>query len=224
MRIAVIGSGISGVSDPRGFCRAPTMWTSTKPEPQLGGHTRTLDVTADGPTFPVDTGFMVFNRRTYPNLIRFFEHLGISAHDADMSFSVQVADENIEWSGDSLNSVFAQRKNIANPRFLRMLTDVRSLQPRRRSPARRPLDRRTDLGPDARARGLQRQLHGLVPDPHGWCDLVHATRRHARLPGRHVPALLRQPRTAAHHRQAAVAFGQGRSAHVPRDRLARLLR
>ena len=67
---------------------------------------------------------MVFNRRTYPNLTRFFEHLGVDAADADMSFSVSVADEDIEWSGTSLDTVFAQRKNIANPRFLQMLTDV----------------------------------------------------------------------------------------------------
>lgn len=123
MRIAVIGSGISGVSAAWLLSRANDV-DIYEAEPQLGGHTRTLDVTAGGHTFPADTGFMVFNRRTYPNLIRFFEHLGVNAHDADMSFSVQVADENIEWSGDSLNSVFAQRKNLVNPKFLRMLTDV----------------------------------------------------------------------------------------------------
>jgi len=92
--------------------------------PELGGHTHTIDVPHASGSFPVDTGFMVFNRRTYPNLIRFFEHLGIEASDADMSFSVKVRDEDIEWSGTSLNTVFAQRKNIANPKFLRMLTDV----------------------------------------------------------------------------------------------------
>ena len=74
--------------------------------------------------FPIDTGFQVFNRRTYPNLTRFFEHLCIEANDADMSFSVQVRDAGIEWSGTSLDTVFAQRKNLTNPKFLRMLTDV----------------------------------------------------------------------------------------------------
>jgi len=123
VRIAVIGAGIGGVSSAWLLSRAHTV-DIYEAEPQLGGHTRTLDLTAGGVTFPVDTGFQVFNRRTYPNLIRFFDHLGIDASDADMSFSVQVRDEDIEWSGDSLNSVFAQRKNIVNPKFLRMLSDV----------------------------------------------------------------------------------------------------
>jgi len=123
VRIAVIGSGIGGVSAAWLLSQAHDV-DVYEAEPRLGGHTCTLDLTAGGITFPVDTGFQVFNRRTYPNLIRFFEHLGIDANDADMSFSVQVRDENIEWSGDSLNSVFAQRKNIVNPKFLRMLSDV----------------------------------------------------------------------------------------------------
>jgi predicted NAD/FAD-binding protein len=123
LKIAVIGSGIGGMS---------TAWLLSasndvdvyESEDVLGGHTRTLDVTTGGPTFPVDTGFMVFNRRTYPNLIRFFERLGVEAADADMSFSVQIRDEGIEWSGKSIDAVFAQRRNLANPRFLRMLGDV----------------------------------------------------------------------------------------------------
>ncbi len=123
MRIAVIGSGIAGIASAWLLSRTHHV-DLYEAEPTLGGHTRTLDLTAGGHTFPADTGFMVFNRRTYPNLTRFFDHLGVVAHDADMSFSVRVEDEDIEWSGDSLNSVFAQRKNIVNPKFLRMLTDV----------------------------------------------------------------------------------------------------
>jgi predicted NAD/FAD-binding protein len=125
VRIAVIGSGIGGVSSAWLLSASHTV-DVFEAESELGGHTHTIDVTASsgGAAFPADTGFMVFNRRTYPNLIRFFEQLGIEAHDADMSFSVEVADENIQWSGDSLNTVFAQRKNIVNPKFLRMLSDV----------------------------------------------------------------------------------------------------
>jgi uncharacterized protein len=123
MRIAVIGSGIGGIA---------SAWLLSsvhdvdvyEAEPRLGGHAHTIDAdTGDGP-FPIDVGFMVFNRRTYPNLTRLFEHLGIEANDADMSFSVQVRDENIEWSGANINAVFAQRRNLVNPRFLRMLNDV----------------------------------------------------------------------------------------------------
>jgi len=123
VRIAIIGSGISGISSAWLLSQAHHV-DVYEAESRLGGHTCTLDVTAGGFTFPVDTGFQVFNRRTYPNLIRFFEQLGIDANDSDMSFSVQVRDEDIEWSGDSLNSVFAQRKNLVNPKFLKMLTDV----------------------------------------------------------------------------------------------------
>jgi predicted NAD/FAD-binding protein len=123
VRIAVVGSGIGGFS---------AAWLLSKhghidvfeAQPRLGGHTNTVDVTTKGLTFPVDTGFMVFNRRTYPNLTRFFEHVGIEAVDADMSFSVSVTEDDIEWSGSNLDTVFAQRKNITNPRFLRMLGDV----------------------------------------------------------------------------------------------------
>ncbi len=123
MRIAVIGSGIGGVSS--AWLLSPSHTVDIyEADSRLGGHTCTLDVTAAGLTFPADTGFMVFNRRTYPNLTRFFEHLGVEASDADMSFGVQVADEGIEWSGTSIDTVFAQRKNLANPKFLRMLADV----------------------------------------------------------------------------------------------------
>ena len=123
MKIAIVGSGIAGISS--AWLLSPAHDVDVfEAEPLLGGHTRTIDVDCgDGP-FPVDTGFQVFNRRTYPNLTRFFEHLGIEASDADMSFSVQVRDAGIEWSGTSLDSVFAQRKNLANPKFLRMLGDV----------------------------------------------------------------------------------------------------
>lgn len=123
MRIAVVGSGIAGTGS--AWLLSPHHTVDLyEAEEQLGGHTRTLDITVDGVTFPVDTGFQVFNRRTYPNLIRFFQHLDIEWTESDMSFSVQVPAENIEWSGTNLNTVFAQRKNLANPRFLKMLADI----------------------------------------------------------------------------------------------------
>jgi predicted NAD/FAD-binding protein len=123
MRIAVIGAGIGGVS--AAWLLSPVHEVDVyEAEAELGGHTKTIDVDCGAGPFSVDTGFQVFNRRTYPNLTRFFERLGIDAADATMSFSVQVGDAGIEWSGTSLDTVFAQRKNITNPRFLRMLADV----------------------------------------------------------------------------------------------------
>lgn len=123
MRIAVVGAGVAGIG--AAWLLSPENHVDVyEAEDWLGGHARTVDVTAGGVTFPVDAGFMVFNRRTYPNLIRFFERLGIVWRETDMSFSVRVASEDIEWSGTNLNAVFAQRSNLVNPRFLKMLADI----------------------------------------------------------------------------------------------------
>jgi predicted NAD/FAD-binding protein len=97
-----------------------------------GGHTHTVDLTLPGNAGPVthgvDTGFLVFNERTYPQLIKLFDDLQVPTKRSDMSFSVQVPGAHgrapLEWSGSSLNTVFAQRSNLLNPRFLRMLRDV----------------------------------------------------------------------------------------------------
>ena len=90
----------------------------------FGGHTNTVDVTLDGVTHGVDTGFLVLNERTYPNLLRLFAELGVDIAPSDMSFSVQVPDLALEWSGSDLNTVFAQRRNLLRPRFWRMLADI----------------------------------------------------------------------------------------------------
>jgi len=95
-------------------------------EPRLGGHTNTVDVTLDGTTYPVDTGFLVLNERTYPNLIRLLEELEVPTAKSDMSFAVSVnlGRRRLEWSGTDLNGVFAQRRNLVSPRFLAMLRDI----------------------------------------------------------------------------------------------------
>jgi predicted NAD/FAD-binding protein len=98
----------------------------------FGGHTHTVDITLPTPKGPVthgvDTGFLVFNERTYPNLINLFAELNVETAPSDMSFSVKVPGalkgKTLEWSGTDLNSVFAQRGNLVNPRFWRMLADV----------------------------------------------------------------------------------------------------
>lgn len=123
MRIAVIGSGIAGTGSAWLLSREHTVDVYEAAD-YLGGHTCTLDLTVNGVTFPADTGFMVFNERTYPNLLGFFDLLGIEWSESDMSFSVHIPAENIEWSGSNLDTVFAQRKNLINPKFLRMLADI----------------------------------------------------------------------------------------------------
>ena len=129
-RIAIIGSGISGLAVAHAL-QGQAAITLFEAADYFGGHTHTVDVTlsaSGGPvTHGVDTGFLVFNERTYPNLIKLFAQLKVETAKSDMSFSVQVprADgQQLEWSGSSLSSVFAQRKNLVNVRFLLMLKDI----------------------------------------------------------------------------------------------------
>jgi predicted NAD/FAD-binding protein len=126
MHIAVIGAGVSGLGCAHALAadHAVTLYEAA---PRLGGHTNTVDVTVDGITHPVDTGFLVFNERTYPNLIALFAALGIPTAKSDMSFSVSLplaGGRQLEWSGTSLDAVFAQRRNLASPAFLSMLRDL----------------------------------------------------------------------------------------------------
>ena len=129
-RIAIVGSGISGLAAAHAL-QGKADVTLFEAGDYFGGHTHTVDVTLPGAqgltTHGVDTGFLVFNERTYPNLIKLFAELEVETAKSDMSFSVQVprtGDAPLEWSGSSLNSVFAQRKNLVNFRFLRMLKDI----------------------------------------------------------------------------------------------------
>ena len=131
LKVAIVGSGISGLAAAHALKgRADvTLFEAGK---YFGGHTHTVDVTLPGASGPVshgvDTGFLVFNERTYPNLIALFAELGVETARSEMSFSVKVAGASgaraLEWSGSSLSSVFAQRGNLANWKFLRMLRDI----------------------------------------------------------------------------------------------------
>lgn len=125
-RIAIIGSGIAGLAAARELTRASGRRSVTLFEAQahFGGHANTVDVTLEGVTHGVDTGFLVYNERTYPKLIRLFAELGVETARSDMSFSVQARSHAIEWSGSSLASVFAQRRNLLRPAFWRMLTEI----------------------------------------------------------------------------------------------------
>lgn len=122
-RIAVVGSGIAGLSAAWLLARTHTV-TLFEANDYLGGHTHTVDVTLDGITAPVDTGFLVFNDRTYPNLIALFDHLGVAASKSDMSFSVRLEEPRLEWAGSNLTAVFAQRRNLLRPAFWGMLGDI----------------------------------------------------------------------------------------------------
>ena len=131
MKLAIVGSGISGLAVAHTLKDHADI-TVFESGDYFGGHTHTVDITLPTPqgliTHGVDTGFLVFNERTYPNLINLFAELQVETAPSNMSFSVKVPGavngKTLEWSGTDLNSVFAQRSNLVNPRFWRMLADV----------------------------------------------------------------------------------------------------
>ncbi len=123
MKIAVIGSGISGMTAAY-LLSADHEVVLFEANDYIGGHTNTADVTLNGQQYPVDTGFIVFNAKTYPNFIKLMKRLGVGWQDSVMSFSVQCEKTGLEFSPSTLNSLFIQRRNIFRPTFYRMLWDV----------------------------------------------------------------------------------------------------
>ena len=123
MKIAVVGAGISGLAAAWALS-AQYRVTLFEAADYLGGHTHTVDVAVDGVNFSVDTGFLVFNQRTYPRLTAMFAALGVETTNSDMSFGVSLSDPALEWAGSGLSTLFAQKRNLARPGFWRMLRDM----------------------------------------------------------------------------------------------------
>lgn len=123
MRIAVVGSGIAGNLVANLLCgeHEVDLYEACG---YPGGHTNTVDVDLEGESFPVDTGFMVFNDRTYPNFCQMLDRLGVASRPAEMSFGVRCDRTGLEYQGSSLNGLFAQRRNLMRPKFLKMLSDI----------------------------------------------------------------------------------------------------
>ena len=123
MKIAVIGSGISGLSAAYYLSKKHKVDLFEK-EDHFGGHSYTYDIKEDQKIVPVDLGFIVFNEKTYPNLINFFKELKVDYEKSNMSFAVSIKDTKVEYSGKSLGSLFCNKSNIFNFKFIKLILDI----------------------------------------------------------------------------------------------------
>ena len=123
LKIAVIGSGITGSSAAWALHKVHDVVLYEK-EQRPGGHTATVDIDYNGTPISVDTGFIVYNEATYPNLTALFNELDVKTHESNMSFSLSLDQGKLEWSGDSLWTIFAQKRNLFRPSFLLMIREI----------------------------------------------------------------------------------------------------
>src|SRR6187401_3822740 len=162
--VAVIGAGISGLAAAHVLSRKHRVHLFEQ-ERRLGGHTNTILIPTPQGTVPLDTGFLVHNDRTYPNLVRLFGELGVATRDSDMSFAVSCRRSGLEYSSRGANGFFAQRRNLVSPSHLALLREI--LRFNREAPAllRAPDAERHTLGDflEARRFGEGFTRHYLFP-------------------------------------------------------------
>lgn len=163
MNIAIVGAGVSGLVTAWLLSKKHTV-TVFEADLRIGGHTCTLEVPWGGATYAVDTGFIVFNAATYPNFIRLLEHLGVERQPSDMSFGVKCEQTGLEYSPGRVSGLFAQKRNLMRPSFLRMLADIFRF---RKAAARQMLSTDTDatLGDFLSAEGYSESFirHFIIP-------------------------------------------------------------
>ena len=123
MKIAIIGAGISGLTAAY-YLRKMHDITVYEAEGRIGGHTATVDVEHGGRNYAIDTGFIVYNDWTYPRFIELLSEIGVETQPTEMSFSVRCDDSGLEYGGNNLNTLFAQRRNLLKPSFHGMLRDI----------------------------------------------------------------------------------------------------
>jgi predicted NAD/FAD-binding protein len=165
-RLAIVGTGIAGLGCAH-FLHRDFDLTLFEQNSYPGGHSNTVvvDEPATGRSLPVDTGFMVFNRVTYPLLNRLFDRLGVESKPTKMSFSVRHADSGLEFCGSSLNHLFAQRRNLLSPRFYRMLGAISRFNREAVDALGDPGNQELTLGEYVRRRGYGRDFLDLYLAP-----------------------------------------------------------
>ena len=165
MKIAIIGSGISGLTSAYLLNRSHEI-TLFEASDWIGGHTHTVQVTVNGQRHAVDTGFIVFNDWTYPHFVRLLGELGVRFKPTEMSFSVRDPDSGLEYNGNTLNSLFSQRSNLLSPGFWGMLRDIlRFNREAQRDLAEQRIAEHTTLGDYLRSNGYGKRFteHYIVP-------------------------------------------------------------
>jgi predicted NAD/FAD-binding protein len=162
MRIAVIGSGISGMVAAYRLSREHEV-TVYESGAYIGGHTNTVDVQYEGKHYAVDTGFIVFNDWTYPRFIEIMSELGVAWQPSSMSFSVRCEKTGLEYNGTNMNALFAQRRNFLRPAFLGMIKDI--LRFNKRAPELLRGDGQESLGEYLRRESYSRYFvdHYIIP-------------------------------------------------------------
>ncbi len=181
MRIAVVGSGISGLVAAYHLNRDHEVEVYESAA-HIGGHTHTVDVEHEGHAYAIDTGFIVFNDWTYPNFIALLDELQVPWQPSEMSFSVRCETTGLEYNGTSINSLFAQRLNFLRPSFLRMVNDI--LKFNRRAPALLAGESPgISLGDYLYRESYSRAFHRALHHSDGGGDLVGAAPRHAAISG-----------------------------------------
>jgi len=162
-RIAIVGTGVAGLVCAHALHRRHEIEVFEAAD-WIGGHVHTVPVELAGRRFDVDTGFIVFNDRTYPGFRRLLDELGVASQPTEMSFSVRCDEADLEYAGGSLSQLFADPRNLARPRFLRMVRDVLRFYRDARGLLERP-DPKVSLGAWLEGRGYGRELveHHLLP-------------------------------------------------------------